>query len=217
MHPKRVLDLFCGAGGAAMGLHRAWPDAQIVGIDIVAQPNYPFRFLQMDWRDALNYWQRGTFDFIWASPPCQAYSSLRSKKSNRVRPEYIVPLRNELLRTGAPYTIENVPGAPLIDAVTLCGQYFGLRVRRHRKFETLFSVAQPNCKPYHIAHPVAVYGDHPESKALSPGSGGRIYRAHSLEAGQTAMGIDWMPWKELTQAIPPPYSQYIAEQFSKVT
>lgn len=211
----RILDLFCKAGGAAMGLHQAFPSAEIYGVDIENQPRYPFRFWCADvWEWAVFDWR--DFDFIWASPPCQAYTTMRVKKSHRERPDYIPALRNKLLSTGRPFTIENVPGAPLIDAVTLCGQFFGLGVRRHRKFESLFRVTQPDCRPHHKPHPVAVYGDHPETNHRSPGAGGKIYRATSLKAAQDAMGIDWMNWRELTQAVPPAYSRYIGEQFMKL-
>lgn len=206
----KILDLFCGAGGVAMGLHRAWPDAEIVGVDIEPQPRYPFTFVL---GNAMTYPLDG-FDFIWASPPCQAYSSLRGlgKQSHRPRHDYIAELRTQLINAGCPFTIENVPGAPLINPVTLCGQFFGLGVRRHRKFESNFSVAQPDCRESHKPNPIAVYGDHPEKNSYKPGSGGYINRAHTLEMARDAMGIDWMNWKEITQAIPPVYSEYIARQ-----
>jgi len=200
-----------------MGLHLAWPDAQIVGIDIEPQPRYPFRHLQMDWRKATTYWQPGAFDFIWASPPCQGYTAMNHRwNTKRERhPLLIDPVREWLKSTGMPWAIENVETAPLINPVTLCGQFFGLKVRRHRKIETSFAVVQPNCKPYHTPEPIAVYGDHPEKHKRRPGTGGFVNRAHDLKMGQEAMGIDWMEWKELTQAIPPAYSRYIAEQYSQ--
>ena len=195
-----------------MGLHRAWPEAEIYGVDIIPQPRYPFRFYcadvfewaVFDWND---------FDFIWASPPCQAYSSLANlpKQSHRPRVRLIEPVRSRM--NGTPYVIENVPGAPLRNPLRLCGQYFGLGVRRHRLFECSFPTVQPDCRGSHKPSPIAVYGDHPEKSLRKPGSGGYINRAHTLKMGQEAMGIDWMNWRELTQAIPPAYSEYIAKQF----
>ncbi len=214
----RVLDLFCKAGGASEGLHRAFPKAEIVGVDIEPQPHYPFRFIQ---RDAIDFLLSillagyAPFDFIWASPPCQKHSSLNGlgKQSHRVRTCIIEPLRTYLNRTGSPYAIENVIGAPLKKSVVLCGQYFGLGGRRHRIIETNFPIAKIHCKFFHKPRPVAVYGDHPEKHSYKPGSGGYINRAHTLEMGQKAMGINWMDWPELTQAVPPAYSEYVAKQY----
>jgi DNA (cytosine-5)-methyltransferase 1 len=77
--PRRVLDLFCGAGGAAMGYHRAWPDAEIVGVDINPQPRYPFAFMRMDVGLATSLIDPETFDFIHASPPCQAHTTMSNR------------------------------------------------------------------------------------------------------------------------------------------
>lgn len=212
--PKRVLDLFCGAGGAAMGLRKAWPEAEIIGVDIVKQDRYPFEFEWARW-DVFGMGMKH-FDFIWASPPCQAYSSLANlpKQSHRPRFKMIEEVRLALKMVGQPFVIENVPNAPLFDPVRLCGQYFGLGVRWHRLFECHgFRVKQPNCLPYHKPSPIAVYGDHPEKSLRRPGSGGYINRAHTLRMGQDAMGIPWMEWRELTQAVPPAYSEYIAKQY----
>lgn len=120
----RVLDLFCGAGGAAMGLHRMWPDAEIIGVDIKPQPRYPFTFILTD---AMTFSLNG-YDFIWASPPCQGYSwtSHIYHCQQRPYPKLIEDMRRQLSNAGVSYVIENVPGAPLISPLLLCGTMFGL-------------------------------------------------------------------------------------------
>ena len=197
-----------------MGLHRAFPSAEIVGVDIDPQPHYPFDFVLAD---AMKF-PLAHFDFIWASPPCQAYSSLANlpKQSHRPRFRLVAAIRERLLSSGKPFVIENVPGAPLLNPVRLCGQYFGLGVRRHRIFESNFPIEAPDCLPFHKPSPIAVYGDHPEKSLRRPGSGGYINRAHTVEMGREAMGIDWMDWRELTQAVPPVYSEFIGRQAARL-
>ena len=138
MRPK-ALDLFCCAGGAAMGLHRAGFD--VVGVDLKPQPRYPFTFHQAD---AMAFPLDG-FDFVWASPPCQSYSALKVMKNAGDHPALVPEVRIKLDRSGIPYAIENVFGAPLLPGKTimLCGTMFGLQsacgngeLRRHRYFET---------------------------------------------------------------------------------
>lgn len=195
-----ALDLFCGAGGAAMGLHRAGFD--IVGVDINPQHNFPFEFIQAD---ALEIEIDG-YDLIWASPPCQRY--IRSglvDKSKTV--DLVGPIRERLQASTSDWIIENVPGAPLRRDVVLCGSMFGLPVRRHRWFELSFSWEEPPMKCDHSEPAVGVYG-HPHGKrgawpGMLPGT---------LETWKEAMGIDWMTSRELTQAIPPAYSEYIARR-----
>ena len=133
----RLLDLFCGAGGAAMGYHRA--GFEVVGVDIKPQPHYPFEFHQAD---ALTYPLDG-FDVIHASPPCQRWSMYsRNLGTWESFPDLITPLRPLLRASGRPYVSENVEGAPLT-GIRLCGSAFGLPVlddrtylRRHRIFES---------------------------------------------------------------------------------
>ena len=225
--PNRVLDLFCGAGGAAMGLHRAWPDAEIVGVDIAKQKHYPFKFIQSDWAAALHIlpglWERndkyGCANcngdgcelcrglFIWASPPCQRYSTMTKKWGrSEDHPDLVAPVRDALQDLGA-YCIENVPQAPLIDPVTLCGSVFGLKVRRHRVFECSFKVTQPPCN--HEAQPVVI-GVYGHAGGTSKRDG---LTFSGTDSWREAMGIDWMTGNELAQAIPQAYSQYIAEQY----
>lgn len=200
----RALDLFCCAGGAGTGLAQA--GFEVVGVDIADQPDYPFEFHQ---GDALTYPTAG-FDFIWASPPCQAYTGmqrLNTRSPKRDHPKLIEPVRQLLQRSGALYTMENVPGAPLIDPVVLCGSMFGLKVRRHRLFEANFPILAPKCQ-HPKESPIAVYGDHPQT----PGDKTmRVNRARTLAEGREAMGIDWMDWRHLTQAIPPAYSELIGK------
>lgn len=206
--PRRVLDLFCKAGGSAMGLHRAWPDAEIVGVDIKPQPRYPFTFWQAD---VMTYdYLHADFDFTWASPPCQHYTQMlnhgRTPRNNH--PDLVGALRLMLNERTIPYVIENVAGAPLREAGMLCGEMFALRVMRHRFFETSFAANYPAHKSHDKRGAIRKQGD-----------GGYYYRVYGHETGKAswgkAMGIDWMKSPELTQAVPPAYSQYIAEQFSK--
>ena len=230
----RLLDLFCGAGGAAMGYHRAG-FTEIVGVDIKPQPHYPFTFVQDDALDYLEglIFDRATtrFDAIHASPPCQAYTTMRhvgkARLVERVRyPELIEVTRDLCRRAGLPYVIENVVGSPL-DRFNLCGSFFGLGVRRHRLFESNVLLLGQRCRHDPSAWPVAgwarrehrgpiaVYGDHPEDSAIhrrGKDKPGLTRRAATLAVAQRAMGIDWMTWPELTQAIPPAYTEYIGRQ-----
>jgi DNA (cytosine-5)-methyltransferase 1 len=217
----RVLDLFCGAGGAAMGLHRAWPDAKITGVDINPQKNYPFDFVQADAMLLdLDYLQ--SFDFLWASPVCKGYSALANYGTNARRkhewPDQIPGVRVMLAATGKPFVIENVPRAPLETDKFLCGQMFGLPLIRHRFFETNFFWLRPE---HRCANRGATRISTPDRVFIITGHGGGCKSVqnrsmHWTKAqGIRAMGIDWMTRKEMAEAIPPAYSQFIAHQFRR--
>jgi DNA (cytosine-5)-methyltransferase 1 len=200
----RLLDLFCGAGGAAVGYH--WAGFDVVGVDNRPQPNYPFEFHQAD---AMTFPLDG-FDAVHASPPCQAYSPGARMRTGTTKdhPRLIEPVRDRLCASGAAYVIENVPEAPLEQPVILCGSHFGLEVRRHRGFEANFPMLVPSCT--HLFQPVVVgvYGDHPEDSVIRKGH--PAIRARSVEHAQAAMGIKWMTeWTELKEAIPPAYTEHI--------
>lgn len=208
----KSIDLFCGAGGAAMGLHQA--GFEVTGIDIVYQKNFPWnrRLIVKDVMTvSIDYLRE--FDLIWASPPCQKYSIMRRGRwKKREHPDLIEPVRKMLKESGKPYVIENVPGAPLIDPVMLCGSMFGLeinegnQIRRHRSFECSFPARQPECRHNNL-RTVNVYGN---SGGYSKRDGIQFFKTQDW---RDAMGIQWMTGKELSQAIPPAYSKYIAEQF----
>lgn len=200
----RILDLFCGAGGAAMGLHQAFPDAEIIGVDIHPQKRYPFSFVQAD---AMTYPLEG-FDFIWASPPCQKYSAATRHLAN-TSPRLVEPLRERLIESGAPFCIENTPGAPLRNPITLCGLSFGLNVKRHRLFETNFLVAEVPCVPGHPGDWFVIFGHEVRSRRHGHAAG----RKNKIADGRKAMDIDWMTRGELSEAIPPAYSKFIGQQF----
>jgi DNA (cytosine-5)-methyltransferase 1 len=194
-----------------MGYHRA--GFEVVGVDIKPQKHYPFEFHCADAFAFLE--QHGhEFDVIHASPPCQAYSTLRNlgKQNHRPHVDLIAATRLSLRSMWKPFVIENVPGSPLHGSLVLCGQYFGLKVRRHRHFETNMLMLIDSCHSSHRKAPIAVYGDHPERHTYKPGSGGYIHRAATFEIAQDAMGIDWMDWKEITQATPPEYTRWIGMQ-----
>lgn len=205
-----LLDFFCGAGGATKGYQEA--GFYVVGVDIEPQPNYcgdefveedVLRFLACS-EDAL--YLPSAFH---ASPPCQAYTSMRhfGKGAGEGAVELVEPIREFLRERDLPYVIENVRGAPLINPIQLCGSSFGLNIWRHRLFEINFSLMAPPCAHHLAPEPIAVYGDHPQTSKERGAY--RVRRARTLDEGQVAMGIDWMPWKELTQAIPSAYTKFI--------
>lgn len=180
-----------------MGLWRAGFD--VTGVDIEDQPNYPFPFIKAD---ATTMSLRG-FDFIWASPPCQAYTLAQRIRKNE-HPDLIPATRAMLKASGAgAWVIENVPGAPLIEPVELCGAMFGLRVYRHRLFESSFPLAAPP-HPEHFA-PLRKMG-----RAPQPGDFMHVVGNFSgVQQARDAMGIEWMMRDELREAIPPAYAEYI--------
>jgi DNA (cytosine-5)-methyltransferase 1 len=208
----RALDLFSGAGGATRGLQLA--GFHVTGVDIRPQPRYCGDvFVQAD---ALEFPLDG-FDFVWASPPCQAHTAM----SNRWRgkggkadshPDLIDPVRERLLGWGGSWVLENVVGAPLRPDATLTGGMFGLGVHRPRVFESsalLFSppaVAPP-------AGALGIYGKHHDGRLLFRRADGTEQRAaRTLTEARDAMGIDWMEWRELAESIPPAYSHYLGRQ-----
>jgi DNA (cytosine-5)-methyltransferase 1 len=219
----RLLDLFCGAGGAAMGYHRAGFD--VVGVDINPQPHYPFTFHQ---GDAMTYPLDG-FDAIHASPPCQAYSVTRHSHG-KAHPELIDDVRPRLDAIGVPWVMENVVGAPLRNPFELCGTMFDLVaedadgsplfLRRHRLFESGYLIFLPQpcrcvgwkARGWGIG---GVYGG---------GSSDRTHAKNVRRGGYTPgvgvrrslMGIDWTTQDELSQAIPPAYTEWIGAQLLRV-
>ena len=217
MNRPVLLDLFCGAGGCAMGYHRA--GFEVVGIDNRPQPRYPFTFIQ---GDALNpSVDLSKFDAIHASPPCQAFTAgnQRWKDQRASHPDLLTPCREWLAVSGLPYVIENVPGAPLLEPVRVCGLAFGLKVRRHRLFESSVALFGTECRDHDLPY-VIVYGGGVRGRTRAQGrakGGGPALRrlSFSLEVGQIAMGIDWMTRDELSQAIPPAYTEWIGRQLMR--
>lgn len=192
----KALDLFCCAGGASEGLVRAGFD--VVGVDIEDQPHYPFPFIKAD---AMTISLRG-FDFVWASPPCQAYTLCQRIRDNE-HPDLIEPTRRMLAASGVPYCIENVVGAPLVKPIELCGAMFGLRTYRHRLFECSFPIEAPP-HPNHIA---------PLRKMGRPVRDGEFIHVvgnfSGVQIAREAMDIHWMPRDKLREAIPPAFAEYV--------
>lgn len=215
----RLLDLCCCEGGCSVGYARA--GFEVVGVDIEPQRRYPFEFHQAD---AMTFPLDG-FDVVHASPPCQTYSVTRHTHSKE-HPDLVGPMRERLVASGLPFVMENVPGAPLLNYVELCGASFGcettdddgtpLVLKRHRLFESnVFFVAPPVCQ-------CATY----RRRGYSVGGvygGGSSDRNHAREVrrgGYTPskerraelIGADWMTMHGLSQAIPPAYTEWIGRQ-----
>jgi DNA (cytosine-5)-methyltransferase 1 len=199
----RLLDLFCGAGGAGMGYHRA--GFEVVGVDIKPRPHYPFEFHQAD---ALEYLaEHGQeFDAIHASPPCQAFTAMQHiMKNANAHPDLVDKTRQALVVLRKPWAIENVVGAPLRVDVMLCGSMFGIQIIRHRIFESSVTMPllMPTChhdKVYDPWHGIGWYGKGKE-------------RTDNL---RNAMGIDWpMSLREVYEAIPPAYTEFIGRIIAK--
>ena len=222
----RVLDLFCGAGGAAMGFRRL--GFYVVGVDIKPQPRYAGdEFYQADamkWladKELMSGW-----DLVWASPPCQGYCAMKTMINRREHPKLVDAVRDLLQGYEVSWVIENVFGAPLIDPVMLCGSHFGLQtsngyqLRRHRYFEADFQLRNGRACT-HANKTVGIYG----AKARDIAQEKRHYGQPKDTRGEPvgvvmnrqyafeAMGIDWMNMDELSEAIPPAYSEYIGKEF----
>jgi DNA (cytosine-5)-methyltransferase 1 len=184
---------------------------EVTGIDIKKQKRYPFEFIQADALEVmkdLNYLR--SFDVITASPPCQTHSitqhlrNAQGKSTDKI--DLIPQTREALVLSGKPYVIENVKGAPLIDPIQLCGSSFGLKVRRHRIFESNLELIGSTCDHKAQGRPVGVYG----SMRDEIPKGGKT--ATSIEEAREAMGINWMLWGDLVEAIPPVYTEFIGKQ-----
>ncbi len=246
----RLLDLFCGAGGAAMGYHRA--GFEVVGVDIKPQPHYPFEFHQGDALMQLVELDMASFDAVHASPPCQAFTALKTMWNAKEHVDLVDCTRTYLKELGRKhYVIENVVGAPLINPWMLCGTMFDLgtgdaELRRHRLFETTFPMLTMQCRHYERGRVCGVYGGHgrdrrrvraatvtvvgdgnggdyrrfPATVGVYGGAGGTSVRdgtqQFSTAERAEAMGIDWMTGNELSQAIPPAYTEFIGEQLMRV-
>lgn len=196
MSKLRLLDLFCGAGGAAMGYHRS--GFEVVGVDIKPQPNYPFEFHQAD---ALEFPLNG-FDVVHASPPCQAYSKATEWRGSRSHhPRMIRAIRNRIIKFFDHYIIENVEEARhrLYQPFMLCGSHFNLHFRRHRYFEapSLGLILRPECQ-HRECIPFDHGGKYPES----------VFRS--------AIQCDWMTVYEAREAIPPVYTEWIGNQIIEI-
>jgi DNA (cytosine-5)-methyltransferase 1 len=229
MDKPRILDLFCGAGGAGMGYYRAGFD--VVGVDINRQPRYPFTFVQ---GDALEYLRNHgrEFDAVHASPPCQEYSRTRflrdacqEKKGYKVarRAMLIDQVRDLLEATHRPYIIENVPSSPLVSPIVLCGSMFGLQLRRHRLFESSILLMSPGqCSHtdgfYNaIGGKIRGYGDYSSGSTYISSATGETRKREGYPGkavGQLAMGIDWMTVAEMCEAIPPVFTEWIGRQMA---
>lgn len=214
----KMLDLFCGAGGAAHGYRNA--GFTVTGVDYKAQPRYAGDIFVYD--DAYEHAIRNghLYDVIHASPPCQLYSTLAGRTGANY-PDSIARTREILQCTGKPWVIENVPDAPLVNPIELCGTQFGLSavadgqtrwLRRHRHFESSLPLKDPafgfgcECALVPIG---GVYGD---------GGGGQQNNGFKFtsEQAREAMEIGWMTRRELSQAVPPAYTTFIGFQLKRM-
>lgn len=216
----KILDLFCAEGGAAVGYHRVFPRATIVGVDIVDRPRYPYEFVRAD---ALTFDLDG-FDVIHASPPCQMFSVTKGFQAKQ-RVDMLRPMLRKLERLDVPWVVENVPGAPMPEAVVVCGAALGntatdvdgtkLVLKRHRLFCSNVPIEGTGCrcnayrdKGYKVG---GVYGAGPEIRRNSGGifRGGYVPNRDVCAA---LIGCEHMTKWGLAQAVPPSYTEFIARQ-----
>lgn len=231
----KIIDLFCGAGGASIGYHLALKDlnidAEIIGVDIKRQKDYPFTFIKMD---ALEYEIPEDAFFVHASPPCQAFSraSLLAEFQGNERSKInLIPETRTMLEkfagTGGAWVIENVPSSP-IEGITLCGSSFGLKVRRHRVFESNVALTSLPCNHKKQGKPIGVYGSLGDTVQGVDRTTGRYVvggtTAATLSEAYDAMGLNsngvsatnWRPsWRGLKESLPPIYTIYIGLQIFK--
>jgi DNA (cytosine-5)-methyltransferase 1 len=207
----KLLDLYCGVGGASVGYAQA--GFEVHGVDLKHGKRYPFTYTRANVLDVLqddNFIQQ--FDVIHASPPCQTHSitqHLRNAQGNTTSKIDLIPeTRAALIASGKPYIIENVPGSPLINPMQLCGSSFGLKVRRHRLFESNMVLKGSVCDHKAQGRPVGVYGSLNDQ---IPGGG---KTAATINDARIAMEMPWAIWTELVEAIPPAYTRYLGLQIN---
>lgn len=214
----RVLDLFCNAGGAGMGYARS--GFEVVGVDLHPQKNYPFAFIQ---HDALTLDPRfmASFDAIHASPPCQGYTSMRHAPGAKGAPRLIGETRTMLERTGLPWIIENVEEAraEMRNPLTLCGSMFdlgtqGCRLQRHRLFESNVAISAPSTCQHDERPVIGVYGGHARNRSAAHGGRGTrdVWEGGHRAAMSQAMGMTWATCSEMSEAIPPAYTEHLGRQ-----
>jgi DNA (cytosine-5)-methyltransferase 1 len=214
MSKPRLLDLFCGAGGAAVGYHRA--GFEVVGVDIHPQPNYPFHFWHADALEiAAEPWALSAFDAVHASPPCQRFSTasaVHSRLNPARHPDFLTPVRRHLRAAGVLYIIENVRGAPMESPVRLCGSSFGLDLERHRLFEVNWPVLVPPCAHGWQTPRFRSLDKRQKVAARVVGVHGHLNYTGEALLRSRAMEINWMTQAELVEAIPPAYTELLGSQ-----
>ena len=205
----KLLDLYCGVGGASVGYHQA--GFEVYGVDLKHGKRYPYTYLRADVLDVLTDEEYiNQFDVIHASPPCQTHSitqHLRNAQGKTTSKLDLIPeTRAALIASGKPYIIENVPGSPLINPIQLCGSSFGLKVRRHRLFESNLPLVGSVCNHKLQGRPIGVYGSLNDEIP----KGGKT--ASTIDEARAAMDMPWAIWTELVEDIPPAYTKYLGGQ-----
>jgi DNA (cytosine-5)-methyltransferase 1 len=208
----KLLDLFCGVGGASVGYAEA--RFEVHGVDLKHGKRYPFTYTRANVLDILKDQEFiNQFDVIHASPPCQTYSitkHLRNAQGKSTSKVDLIPeTRAALIASGKPYIIENVPGSPLINPIQLCGSSFNLKVRRHRLFESNMPLQGSVCDHKKQGRPIGVYGSLNDEIP----QGGKT--AATIDEARKAMDMDWAIWTELVEAIPPAFTKYLGEQLHR--
>jgi DNA (cytosine-5)-methyltransferase 1 len=214
--PGVVVDLFTGGGGAAVGYWLA--GFEVVGLDIAPQPRYPFEFhlgdatdpgvVEQQLENVTRRWP-GSFVIVTASPPCQRFSVMTPAALRDGHPDLIDGTRRLLaslvdVGLASAWVMENVPGAPMPGAVTICGQGLGLAVRRHRLFESSEALWGVPC-----AHGSG------RVPSVVGGYGGPGDRYVTAAEGRAAMGMPWLPWPALVQSVPPAYTEFLGRQLAE--
>lgn len=211
---RRLLDLFCCDGGCSMGYYDA--GFAVTGVDIVPRLSYPFPFVEADALDVLaDTAYLDSFDIVTASPPCQRYSAAAHANGNSEdHPDLVPPVRELLIAWGGPYIIENVPGAPLLNPLLVCGWSMGLRhIKRHRLFESNLPLMSPGCL-CPAGDTVSVFGHSGEDRRRSTLAERGGLRGHvPLAEVRHLMGVPWITSRDaVSEAIPPAYTHYLGEQ-----
>lgn len=207
MRSPLLLDLFCGAGGAAEGYRRA--GFKVVGVDIKRQPHYPF---PMAVSDAMTFPIASSVDMVHASPPCQDHSVMAHFQNvgNNGTGWMLQATIDRLEAWGGPYVVENVPGARFDWNLQLCGATFNLEVLRHRLFRTRPWILGPMCSHERGGTKTGQYVAFRHSRNQAPGR--RIPPRRSEREFHAAMGLSWMNQREVRDAVPPVYTEWIGNQ-----